>query len=128
MLFSAGAYAGGLALDETGAAAVGGRQGLRGARPRPGMNFWVVYVAVIAIMTVSRTTRLHDEDDADDHHDPVRHRGSRRQLGFNPVALALPAAFTIDWVIGLPISAQAERHPLHHRAVLRARQPQVRRS
>jgi solute carrier family 13 (sodium-dependent dicarboxylate transporter), member 2/3/5 len=29
-----------------------------------------------------------------------------QQLGFNPIALALPAAFTIDWVIGLPISAK----------------------
>jgi solute carrier family 13 (sodium-dependent dicarboxylate transporter), member 2/3/5 len=32
--------------------------------------------------------------------------GLARELGINPVALALPAAFTIDWVIGLPISAK----------------------
>jgi di/tricarboxylate transporter len=27
-------------------------------------------------------------------------------LGFHPLALALPAAFTIDWVITLPINAK----------------------
>jgi len=29
-----------------------------------------------------------------------------RALGWDPVSLALPAAFTIDWVIGLPISGK----------------------
>jgi di/tricarboxylate transporter len=32
--------------------------------------------------------------------------GVAQVLGFPPVSLALPAAFTIDWVIGLPVSAK----------------------
>ena len=32
--------------------------------------------------------------------------GIAQQLGWNPVWLALPSAFTIDWVIGLPISGK----------------------
>ena len=32
--------------------------------------------------------------------------GIAKYLGFPPISLALPAAFTIDWVIGLPISAK----------------------
>lgn len=29
-----------------------------------------------------------------------------RQIGWEPVSLALPAAFAIDWVVGLPISGK----------------------
>ena len=68
------------------------------------MNFWTVYIIVIALMMYShlvftsktmRTIILIPFIIA-----------LAQQLGFNPIALALPAAFTIDWVIGLPISAK----------------------
>jgi di/tricarboxylate transporter len=104
MLFSAGAYAGGMALEDTGAArwAVGRVFTLLNI----GQNvpFFTVYLAVIAVMMYS--------------HLFFTSKNMRtlimlpfvilmaRQLGIKPLALALPAAFTIDWVIGLPISAK----------------------
>lgn len=104
MLFSAGAYAGGLALNDTGAAqwVVGRVFGMLNFSK--GVGFFPVYVIVIAIMMYShlfftsktmRTIILIPFIIAMANH-----------LGISPLALALPAAFTIDWVIGLPISAK----------------------
>jgi sodium-dependent dicarboxylate transporter 2/3/5 len=104
MLFSCGAYAGGLALNDTGAARwlVGSlfdRMDIQ-----PGVNFWVVYSLVIAINMFShlfftsktmRTLIFIPFVIA-----------IAQNLGYDPLWLALPAAFTIDWVIGLPINAK----------------------
>jgi len=104
MLFSAGAYAGGLALDATGAARWVIGKIFAAASFGPGTSFWPVYMAVIAINLVSHyffTSKT------------MRTIimipfviGIAQQLGWNPVWLALPSAFTIDWVIGLPISGK----------------------
>lgn len=104
MLFSAGAYAGGLALDDSGAAKWV-IQKLFGSMNFGGeVNFWMVYAIIISIMVFShyfftsktmRTIILI----------PFIITFAK-QMGFNPLWLALPAAFTIDWVIGLPISAK----------------------
>jgi di/tricarboxylate transporter len=67
-------------------------------------NFWVVYVVVIAVnlyshfFFTSKTMRTIIMI-------PFV-IGVAQYLGFTPVSLALPAAFTIDWVIGLPISGK----------------------
>jgi solute carrier family 13 (sodium-dependent dicarboxylate transporter), member 2/3/5 len=104
MLFSAGAYAGGMALDQTGAAKWVVSNIFQMVHLGDSVNFWVLYVFVISIMMLShfvftsktmRTIILIPFIIA-----------TAQQFGFNPVALALPAAFTIDWVIGLPISAK----------------------
>jgi len=104
MIFSAGAYAGGLALNDSGAAAWVVRKIFVAFNFGTDVSFWTVYVIVIALMMYShfvftsktmRTIILIPFIIA-----------LAQQLGFNPVALALPAAFTIDWVIGLPISAK----------------------
>jgi len=105
LIFSAGAYAGGLALNATDAArwivSMGfDRLDLVGRQP----NFWVVYTIIVAFMAyagyffTSKTMRtlifipfvviLAQE------------------LGYNPVWLALPGAFTLCWVIGLPFNAK----------------------
>lgn len=104
MLFSAGAYAGGLALDATGAARWVIGKIFAAASFGPGTSFWPVYMAVIAINLVSHyffTSKT------------MRTIimipfviGIAQQLGWDPVWLALPSAFTIDWVIGLPISGK----------------------
>ncbi len=104
MLFSAGAYAGGLALNDTGAA-----RWLVGSlfdrlHIGPGVGFWPVYIAVIVvnmfshIFFTSKTMRTLIFI-------PFV-IAIAQTLGFHPLALALPAAFTIDWVITLPINAK----------------------
>jgi anion transporter len=104
MLFSAGAYAGGLALNDTGAAQWVIQQVFTLIQFSKDVSFWEVYVVVIALMLYS--------------HLVFTSKTMRtiilipfiislaRELGFNPVSLALPAAFTIDWVVGLPISGK----------------------
>ena len=104
MIFSAGAYAGGLALDQTGAARWAIQQVFDALHFGSHANFWAVYTVVIAVnmyshfFFTSKTMRTIIML-------PVV-IGIARHLGFAPVSLALPAAFTIDWVIGLPISAK----------------------
>lgn len=104
LIFSAGAYAGGLALDNTGAARWAIQQVFDVLDIRPGMNFWVVYAAVIAVnmyahfFFTSKTVRTVIMI-------PMVITLAQ-VLGLPVLALALPAAFTIDWVIGLPISAK----------------------
>lgn len=104
LIFSCGAYAGGLALEGTGAArwAIGSLFDALNIGKEA--NFWVVYVAVVAIAAYShyfltsktmRTIILI----------PFI-IGIAQQFGFKPISLALPAAFTLCWVIGLPISAK----------------------
>jgi len=104
MIFSAGAYAGGLALDNSGAAkwAIGNLfQYLHIVK---GTSFLLVYVIIIAVNMYShvfftsktmRTIIMMPMVIAIAH-----------QLGFPTLSLALPAAFTIDWVVALPISAK----------------------
>ncbi len=104
MLFSAGAYAGGLALDSSGAArwAIGKLFGYLDIGP--GTSFWAVYVIVIAanmyahIVFTSKTMRVIIMM-------PIV-IAIAQQLNFPVLALALPAAFTTDWVITLPINAK----------------------
>jgi len=104
MLFSAGAYAGGLALDNSGAAkwAIGNLFSY--LHIGKGTNFWVVYVIVIAvnmyahIVFTSKTMRVIIMM-------PIV-IAVAQQLGFPILALALPAAFTTDWVVTLPINAK----------------------
>ena len=103
MIFSAGAYAGGLAIEKSGAAkwAV---DGVFGGLPLDGLTFGWAYATVLAVMlyshllSTSKTVRTVIMV-------PAIILLSRR-LGWDPASLALPAAFTIDWVIGLPISGK----------------------
>jgi len=104
MLFSCGAYAGGLALNHTGAARWLVELAFDAMNIQPGINFWLVYCVVIAvnmfshIFFTSKTMRTLIFI-------PFV-IATAQYLGFNPLWLALPAAFTIDWVIALPINAK----------------------
>jgi sodium-dependent dicarboxylate transporter 2/3/5 len=104
MLFSAGAYAGGLALDDTGAARWVIANIFESLHFSKDVSFWWVYGVVIAVNMFShffftsktvRTIIMIPFVIA-----------IAQQLGYDPVWLALPAAFTLDWVIGLPISGK----------------------
>lgn len=104
MLFSCGAYAGGLALNDTGAARWVVSSLFEQMNIQPGVNFWLVYCIVIAVNMFShlfftsktmRTLIFIPFVIA-----------IAQNLGYDPLWLALPAAFTIDWVIGLPINAK----------------------
>ncbi len=103
LIFSAGAYAGGLALDETGAAEWGVRQ-LFGGMDLKAIPFGAAYTIVVAVMmyshllTTSKTVRTIIMI-------PIIISMSKA-LGWDPVSLALPAALCIDWVVGLPISGK----------------------
>ena len=103
MVFSAGAYAGGLALDATGAASWA-VQRLFGGLALEHVAFGYTYAVVVAVMlyshllSTSKTVRTVIMI-------PVIILLARG-LGWDPASLALPAAFTIDWVIGLPISGK----------------------
>ena len=103
MIFSAGAYAGGLALENTGAAAWAVHKIFDGMRLERVAFGWT-YAAVLAVMlyshllSTSKTVRTVIMIPAI----ILMARG----LGWEPASLALPAAFTIDWVIGLPISGK----------------------
>ena len=104
MIFSAGAYAGGLALNDSGAAKWVIERLFAMIHFDKNLNFWYIYVIVVGIMLFS--------------HLVFTSKTMRtiilipfiitlaKELGLNPLWLALPAAFTIDWVIGLPISAK----------------------
>lgn len=104
MLFSCGAYAGGLALNDTGAARWLVGSLFAKLNIGPGIGFWPVYCVVIAINMFShifftsktmRTLIFIPFVIA-----------TAQTLGFDPLWLALPVAFTIDWVIVLPINAK----------------------
>ncbi|HWH52055.1 MAG TPA: SLC13 family permease [Gemmatimonadaceae bacterium] len=103
MIFSAGAYAGGLALENTGAAAWA-VQKIFGGLSLERVSFGWTYAAVLAVMiyshllSTSKTVRTVIMIPAI----IMLARG----LGWQPASLALPAAFTIDWVVGLPISGK----------------------
>ncbi|MBK7961174.1 MAG: anion permease [Bdellovibrionales bacterium] len=103
LIFSAGAYAGGLALDETGAAEWFVRM-LFGGMNLKGVPFGFSYTVVIAIMmyshllTTSKTVRTLIML-------PIIITLAKA-LGWNPMSFALPAALCIDWVVGLPISGK----------------------
>ncbi|NLI78252.1 MAG: sodium:sulfate symporter [Candidatus Riflebacteria bacterium] len=104
MIFSAGAYAGGMALDQSGAArwAIEGVLGFfHITRETP---FWALYAGAMALMIyshlffTSKTMRTMIII-------PFVIL-TAKTLGYKASSLALPAAFTIDWVVGLPISAK----------------------
>lgn len=103
LIFSAGAYAGGLALDDTGAAEWAVRM-LFGGMNLKGVPFGVAYTVIVAVMmyshllTTSKTVRTIIMI-------PIIITLAKA-LGWNPVSLALPAALCIDWVVGLPISGK----------------------
>jgi anion transporter len=103
LIFSAGAYAGGLALDDTGAAEWGVRL-LFGRFALKTLPFGVAYTLIVGIMmyshllTTSKTVRTMIMI-------PIIITLTR-SLGWDPVAFALPAALCIDWVVGLPISGK----------------------
>jgi anion transporter len=103
IIFSAGAYAGGLALDDTGAAEWLVR-GLFQRLSLESLPFGAVYTLIVGVMlyshlvTTSKTVRTMIMI-------PII-IAIAKTLGWNPVSLALPAALTIDWVVGLPISGK----------------------
>ncbi len=103
LIFSAGAYAGGLALDDTGAAEWAVRK-LFGGIALQGLPFGVTYTVVVAVMmyshllTTSKTVRTIIMM-------PIIITLAKA-LGWAPLSLALPAALCIDWVVGLPISGK----------------------
>jgi len=104
MLFSCGAYAGGLALNDTGAARWLVGSLFEQMNIGPGVNFWLVYCIVIAVNMFSHLVFTSKT---------MRTLifipfviAIAQTLGYDPLWLALPAAFTIDWVIGLPINAK----------------------
>lgn len=103
MVFSAGAYAGGLALDDSGAAGWAVERAFSSMRLEH-VAFGYTYAAVLAVMlyshllSTSKTVRTVIMI-------PLIILLARG-LGWPAASLALPAAFTIDWVIGLPISGK----------------------
>lgn len=103
LVFSAGAYAGGLALDRTGAAEWAVRH-LFAGMDLSTVPFGVAYTVVICVMmyshlfTTSKTVRTLILM-------PIIIMLAKA-LGWNPLAFALPAALAIDWVVGLPISGK----------------------
>lgn len=103
LLFSAGAYAGGLALDSTGAAEWAVRQ-VFGNMNFKGVPFGVIYAIILAIMIYSHLLLTSKTVRATIMIPLIITLA--KQIGWNPVSLALPAAFAIDWVVGLPISGK----------------------
>jgi len=102
-LFSAGAYAGGLALDSTGAAEWAVRQ-VFAVMDLRGVPFGGMYAIIMAIMVYSHLLLTSKTVRAAIMIPLIITLA--RQTGWNPVSLALPAAFAIDWVVGLPISGK----------------------
>lgn len=104
MIFSAGAYAGGLSLRDTGAARYVVEAAFDGLGLTADLGFWTVYAVIIAInmfshiFFTSKTMRTLIMI-------PFVITLAQK-MGFPPLALALPAAFTIDWVNTLPINAK----------------------
>ena len=104
LIFSTGAYAGGLALTGTGAARWGVQLIFSTFGIEKGIDFWIVYTLVIAVTAythlffTSKTMRTLILI-------PII-IAIAQELGFDPVSLALPAAFTLSWVVGLPSSAK----------------------
>lgn len=103
LIFSAGAYAGGLALDSTGAAEWLVRS-LFGRFDLHRLPFGAAYTVIVGTMmyshllTTSKTVRTMIMI-------PIIITLAKT-LGWSPMSLALPAALTIDWVVGLPISGK----------------------
>ncbi len=104
MIFSAGAYAGGLALFDSGAARWVVGKAFQMVGLDTGLDFWVVYIIIITfamyahLFFTSKTMRAIVMI-------PII-IAIAQQLGFDPVSLALPAAFTLTWVITLPTNAK----------------------
>ncbi|TAK17994.1 MAG: sodium:sulfate symporter [Acidobacteria bacterium] len=103
LIFSAGAYAGGLAIDSTGAGEWAVRK-LFGGFDLTTLSFGAAYSIIVAVMmyshllTTSKTVRSMIML-------PII-IAVAKAIGWSPLSLALPAALTIDWVVGLPISGK----------------------
>jgi len=103
LIFSAGAYAGGLALESSGAAEWGVRALFGGMNLRT-IPFGAAYTIIVAVMmyshllTTSKTVRTIIMI-------PIIITMAKA-LGWDPVSMALPAALCIDWVVGLPINGK----------------------
>ena len=123
LIFSAGAYAGGLALDDTGAAEWAVRM-LFGGIDLKGLPFGVAYTLIIAVMmyshllTTSKTVRTMIMI-------PIIITLAKA-LGWDPVSFALPGG-AVHRLGGRPADQrQAQRHPVLHQPVLGGGQLQVR--
>ncbi|MGC4082227.1 MAG: SLC13 family permease [Vicinamibacterales bacterium] len=119
MIFSAGAYAGGLALDQTGAAKWGVSHLFDALQFGSHVSFWRVYIAVVAI-NMYLALLLHEQDDADDHH-----AAGGDWRGASPrfrACVARPASRVHDR-LGHRSADQreAESDPVHHGAIHRTR-------
>lgn len=105
LIFSAGAYAGGLALNQTDAARWLVSKGFDALNlTGRDFNYWIVYTIIMAFMVyagyffTSKTMRTLITI-------PIV-IVIAQQMGYDPVWFALPAAFTLCWVIGLPFNAK----------------------
>ncbi len=103
-LFSAGAYACGFGLNETRADQWAVQTFFEFIGLQPGINFWVVYAVVIFVTLFSHvfftTTAMRVLIFV-----PFLITLAKT-LGYSPIALALPATFTILYCISLPISGK----------------------
>lgn len=103
LIFSAGAYAGGLAIDSTGAGEWAVRS-LFGGFDLATVSFGAAYSIIVVVMmyshllTTSKTVRSMIMI-------PII-IAIAKAIGWSPLSLALPAALTLDWVVGLPISGK----------------------
>ncbi len=104
LLFSAGAYACGFGLNDTRAAQWAVQSLFEYVGLKPGVNFWVVYVVVIFFNMFSHLFFTSTAMRVLIFIPFVITMA--KTLGFAPLSLALPATFTILWVIGLPISGK----------------------
>jgi sodium-dependent dicarboxylate transporter 2/3/5 len=103
LIFSAGAYAGGLALDDTGAAEWGVRM-LFGGMDLKGVPFGVSLHGGHRRDDVQPPAD-HLQDGS--HADPVAHHHHHGQgPGLATDRVCAAAALCIDWVVGLPISGK----------------------
>lgn len=104
LIFSAGAYACGFGLNDTRAAQWAVQSLFEIIGLAPGINFWVVYVIVIFFNMFSHLFFTSTAMRVLIFIPFVITMA--KTLGFAPLSLALPATFTILWVIGLPISGK----------------------
>jgi sodium-dependent dicarboxylate transporter 2/3/5 len=125
LIFSAGAYAGGLALDDTGAPLNGACAYLLGGMDLKGVPFGVSYTVIIAVMMYSHLAH-HIQDGA--HTDPPAHHhhdGQGARLAADRLRVAGRAVHRLGR--GPADQRQAQRDPVLDQPVLGGRQLQVRR-
>ncbi|WFO75627.1 DASS family sodium-coupled anion symporter [Desulfurococcaceae archaeon MEX13E-LK6-19] len=104
MIFSAGAYAVGIAISDTGAAQWMARKLISAAGLSEGVNPYIAYAILLGIMLYihiifsSKTVRTVIFI-------PL-YIILAQSLGIPPVMIALPAAFVISWTISLPFNCK----------------------